>query len=71
MQKRALEMRVVKRDKRKDIVTHEAEITLEGKADIVSYHVQKILAKIGTGVIVYVLADTARKVILAKAVNGS
>lgn len=69
MKKRALQITIVRNKKDQPPSTTEAEITLEGKAELISHYIDKYAAKVGKAVIAYVVADTLRKVIVAQAIN--
>jgi hypothetical protein len=64
--KRRIEVRFVK-DTKSDSTESTDDVTLEGKAAIISHHIEKAFGKVGKAVVGYVVADTLRQVIVAQA----
>ncbi len=47
--------------------TSEVDITFEGKTAIIGHYLDKMMSKIGTAVIGYVVVDTLRQIAVTKA----
>jgi len=67
MRNRALQLRFVKTNQSDAAVSDETDSTFEGKVAIIGHFVEKGFKNIGMAVCAYVVADTLRQVIVAKA----
>lgn len=66
---RTLQLRMVKTTKETQPVSVQ-EISLEGKVAIIGHYAERALKKAGQIAISYVVVDTMRQVIVAKAINS-
>jgi hypothetical protein len=67
MLNRAIQVKLVKKDKKETTAPGQIDVTLEGKVAIVGHYLGEIVEKIGGAVITYVLVDTFRQVLVARA----
>lgn len=67
MQKRALQVRLIKTNKDETPVVSEHTFDLSEKVSVIGDRIDKSFERLGRGVILYVVADTARRVIIARA----
>jgi hypothetical protein len=63
---RTLQVSLKKKDKNDTTDDESCVIDLESKVAVIGRAFQRFATTVGTGVIIYVLADTARQVIIAK-----
>jgi hypothetical protein len=66
---REIQVRVVKAKKQEKQPPAEADISLEGKVAIIGYYTEKGIRKVGQAVIGYVVVDTLRQILIAKALK--
>lgn len=64
---RAIQMRLINTNKEEIHTTEKTDKQFEGKAAIVGYHLQRFIMQVGVVTISYVVVDTVRKVLVAKA----
>lgn len=67
MLNRVLQVKLVKKDKHENTPPSQTDTTLEGKAAIIGQYFVKTVQTISGAVLMYVVADTARQVLVAKA----
>lgn len=70
MRKRTIQVKMVKTPKDDDTSPDETDETLEGKAAIIGYYAQRIVATIGKSAVAYVVVDTLREVVIARATKS-
>lgn len=67
MLNRVLQVKLVKNDKREETAPSHTDTTFEGKTAIIGQYLVKTVETIVGAVIMYVVADTARQVLVVKA----
>lgn len=66
---RTLHVKLVK-TKKETPVTSVQEISLEGKVAIIGHYAERAVKKAGQAIVAYVVVDTLRQVIVAKALKS-
>lgn len=66
---RALEMKLVKKNKNETEPSSQKDVHFEGKAAIIGYYFERCIKKAGSIALAYVLLDTGRQVLIAKALK--
>lgn len=66
---RALQVKMIKTKKVNTEATDPPDVLLEDAVTIIGYHIERGIKKIGEAVIAYVVVDTIRKVLIAKATH--
>lgn len=64
---RAIQMRLINTTKEEIPKTEKTDKHFEGKAAIVGYHLERFVLHVGVVGLSYVIVDTVRKVLVAKA----
>lgn len=64
---RALQVKVIKSKKEEPLTPTQTDVSFETKVAVLGYYVEKAVAKVGTAAITYVVLDTVRQVMVAKA----
>lgn len=64
---RALQVKVIKSNKKDEPQADQTDATYEGKVAIVGHFVERAIKRIGITVITYVVVDTIRQVMVAQA----
>lgn len=67
---RTLQVKMVKIDKDPPADPGHYDVTLEGKAAVLGHYSERIIDKIGSAVVSYIVLDTIRQVFVARAKRG-
>lgn len=66
---RALQVKLIKTDKKNVPTQPQTEEQFEGKVAVIAIHLRSAVKDLGLAVVAYVAIDTVRQVLVAKATN--
>lgn len=64
---RELQVKMVKKNKKAPVTPDQSDTELQGKTAIVGFVLERVVEKVGNAVISYVVLDTIRQVLVARA----